>query len=386
MRILPKMSALKLSALMGVALLASGCASAAPAQAQMPAQDPMQPEEPEYVYAAVQGDAQIAVVDATTMEEVERIDLMALGFSENAKPHHIAVDPDGSHWYVSLIGDNRVLKFDRRNRLLGQAQFEVPGLLIRASDSNRLYVGRSMAAVNPPTSIGEIDVETMLVERADVFFPRPHALEYSPTLRRIFSASLAQNQMGSLDAESFDMEVLNLDGPVHTLVQFAISPDASTLVATGEMTGQLLVFDLANPAQPALRASVDVGARPWHPVFSDERTVWFGLKGDNAVVAVDVQSGEVVHRVESESLVFPHGSTIADGKLFVTSNGPGGMQMGDMGGDPMPAAPMDHSQHAGMEGMGDGPNTGTLTVIDLETLEVVGVLELGANATGIGSR
>ena len=372
----------KMFALVGTLLLASGCASVAPAQAQSPAPG----QAPEYVYATVQGDAQIAVVDATTLEEVERIDLMALGFSENAKPHHIAVDPDGSHWYVSLIGDNRVLKFDRQNRLLGQAQFEVPGLLIRAADYNRLYVGRSMAAVNPPTSIGEIDTETMLVERADVFFPRPHALEYSPELGRIFSASLAQNQMGSIDAESFDMEVVNLDGPVHTLVQFAISPDASTLVATGEMTGELLIFDLADPTRPTLRASVDVGARPWHPIFSDERTVWFALKGDNAVVAVDIESAEVVHRLEAESLSAPHGSTIADGKLFVTSNGPGGMQMGDMGAAPAADAPMDHAQHAGME-MGDaGPATGTLTVFDLATLEVVGVLELGANVTGVGSR
>jgi DNA-binding beta-propeller fold protein YncE len=362
----------KMSALVGAVLFATGCASVAPAQAQM--------QEPEYVYATIQDDAQIAVLDATTLEEVERIDLVALGFSENAKPHHIAVDPDGSHWYVSLIGDNRVLKFDRRNQLLGQAQFEVPGLLIRASDSNRLYVGRSMAAVNPPTSIGEIDTETMLVEPADVFFPRPHAIEYSPELGRIFSASLAQNQMGSIDAESFEMELINLDGPVHTLVQFAISPDASTLVATGEMTGQLLIFDLADPAMPALRASVDVGARPWHPIFSDETTVWFAVKGDNAVVAVNIATAEVLHRIEAPSLFAPHGSTIADGKLFVTSNGPGGMQMGAEPMDAMPGHEMDVA--AG----GDVPTTGTVTVIDLETLDVVAVLEMGANTTGIGSR
>lgn len=357
--------------LAGAALLALGLGAALPAQAQ--------DTTPEYVYVTIQGDAQISVLDPTTLEEVQRIDLRELGFSENAKPHHIAVDPDGSHWYVSLIGENRVLKFDRENQIVGQAQFQVPGLMIRATDSNRLYVGRSMAAVNPPTSIGEIDTETMLVEEADVFFPRPHALEYSPELGRIFSASLAQNQMGSIDAESFDMELLNLEGPVHTLVQFAISPDASTLVATGEMTGELLIFDLADPAQPALRASVPVGSRPWHPIFSDANTVWFAVKGDNAVVAVDIESAEVVHRIEAPSLFAPHGSTIADGKLFVTSNGPGGMQMGDMAGEPMDHAAMGHDS-------GDMPTTGTVTVIDLETLDVVGVIEMGANTTGIGSR
>jgi len=336
----------------------------------------------EYVYAAVQGDAQVAVIDASSMTEVARIDLQELGFSENAKPHHIAVDPDGSHWYVSLIGENRVLRFTRDNELVGQAEFEVPGLLIRAADSDRLYVGRSMAAVNPPTSIGEIDVTSMEVEETDVFFPRPHAIEYSEQLGRIFSASLAQNQMGSIDAESFDMELQNLEGPVHTLVQFAISPDASTLVATGEMTGQLLLFDLADPTQPALRATVNVGARPWHPIFSDDRTVWFAIKGEDAVVAVDIVTGEVVRRLEAPSLYAPHGSTIADGKLFVTSNGPGGMSMPGMGGGAMDHAAMGHE---GME-MADRPETGNVTVFDIATGEVLAVIDMGTNATGIGSR
>jgi len=361
--------------LAGAALLTLGLGAFASATAQ------------EYVYVALQGEAKVSVVDATTLEEVQRIDLTELGFSENAKPHHIVVDPDGSHWYVSLIGENRILKFDRENRIVAQAQFEVPGLMVRAPDSNLLYVGRSMSAVNPPRSIGEVDVETMLVEEADVFFPRPHALAYAPSLGRVFSASLVQNQLGSIDAESFEMELVNVDGPVHTLVQFAVSPDGSTLVATGEITGQLLIFDLADPTTPALRATVPVGAQPWHPSFSDDDTVWFGLKGERAVVAVDIRSGEVVHRVESPSLLNPHGSTIAKGRLFVTSNGPGGM---DMGGMSMGSEPMDHSamDHAAMghEMSDDDPTTGTLTVIDLATREVVAVLDMGENTTGIGSR
>ncbi|MDT8369867.1 MAG: hypothetical protein RQ745_11705 [Longimicrobiales bacterium] len=338
----------------------------------------------EMVYVAIQGEAKVSVVDAHTLEEVERIDLTALGFSENAKPHHIAVDPDGSHWYVSLIGENRILKFDRRNELVGEVEFQVPGLLVRAPDTDRLYVGRSMSAVNPPRSIGEVDTRTMQVEEIDVFFPRPHALALAPTLGRIYSASLAQNQLASIDAKSFEMELLNLDGPVHTVVQFAVSPDGATLVGTTEMTGRLLIFDLADPAAPVLRASVPVGARPWHPVFApDGHTVWFAVKGDDAVVAVDVDRGEVVHRIEAASLAAPHGAEIVDGRLFVTSNGPSGMQMGEMS---MGGAAATESMHDAMGHGGKRPTTGTLTVIDLATLEVIGVLEMGENTTGIGAR
>jgi DNA-binding beta-propeller fold protein YncE len=342
---------------------------------------------PDYLYVAVQGEAAVAVVDMDAMEEVARVDLTALGFSANASPHHVAVDPDGSHWYVSLIAENRVLRFDRGNQLVGQATFEVPGLLARDPASARLYVGRSMMAVNPPRSIGEIDTRTMQVEEADVFFPRPHALEVAPALGRIYSASLSQNQMGVLDQESLGLELLNLDGPIHTLVQFAVSPDGGFLVATAEITGQLLVFDLADPDRPAPVASIPVGSRPWHPVFEPGTSrVWFGLKGENAVVAVDLATREVVARIAHPALVGPHGAAVSlDGRhLFVSSNGPG-VTHTMAGADAADHAAMDHAamDHAADD---EAPEAGTLVVIDLSTREVVKVLDMGQNTTGIGTR
>lgn len=337
-------------------------------------------EESDRVYVAIQGEAAVAVIDAATLDEVTRIDLTELGFSENAKPHHIAVDPDGSHWYVSLIGDNRVLRFDRQNELVGQVEMEVPGLLVRDRSGSALYVGRSMSAVNPPQSIGMIDSNTMSeAELLDTFFPRPHALTLAPGAQRVFSASLAQNQMASLDPETGSMELLNLDGPIHTLVQFAVSPDESMLVGTTEMTGQLLVWSLEDPTAPELVASIPVGRRPWHPVFEpgSNTRVWFALKGDNQVVGVDLEAGEVFARISHEAFAGPHGAVIApDGRnLFVSSNGPGVTM--DMG------AGMSHDMHDDAE---PEVSTGTLTVIDLETHEVVRVLEMGENTTGIGTR
>ncbi len=336
------------------------------------------------LYVAIQGEARVSVIDIATLEEVERIDLQTLGFSENAKPHHIAVAPDGSHWYLSLIGENRVLKFDRDNQIVAQTEFQVPGLMALSADGEQLYVGRSMSAVNPPRSIGEVRTGTMEVEAADVFFPRPHALAIAPGKGRVFSASLAQNQMGSIDATSFDMQLLNLEGPVHTLVQFAVSPDESTLVATTEMTGKLLIFDLADAENPRLTRTVDVGTQPWHPVFEPGSSrVWFGLKGQNEVVGVDASSGEVFARISNPGLNHPHGSAISpDGRyLFISSNGPGGMDMGEM---PMAGGAMDHAA-MGHE-MPEMAKTGTLTIIDLSTHQVVKVIEMGENATGIGTR
>jgi DNA-binding beta-propeller fold protein YncE len=369
-----------------LALLLGACAAGVPPVA--PGTVAGQERDHDRLYVAIQGEAQVAVVNMTTLEEEARVDLTAHGFSPNASPHHVVVDPDGSHWYLSLIAENRVLRFDAGNRLVSEARIEAPGLMVRDATRERIYVGRSMMAVNPPRSIAEVDLTTMAVELADVFFPRPHALAMAPGLDRIYSASLSQNQMGSVDPESFDLELLNLDGPIHTLVQFAVSPDESTLVATAEMTGLLLVYDLADPVRPELRSSIPVGRRPWHPVFEPGTTrVWFGTKGDGEVVGVDVASGEILGRIAHPSLLNPHGAAIsADGRhLFISSNGPGGMpMMGDMDMD----APGDHAGHEAHapEAAEGAPSTGTLTVIDLATRTVVKVLEMGDNTTGIGMR
>src|SRR6266550_1824631 len=47
------------------------------------------------------------------------------------------------------------------------------------------------------------------------------------------------------------------------IVGLAVSPDGKTLVATAQLTGKLLVFDLADPAKPKLVQRVATGDWPW---------------------------------------------------------------------------------------------------------------------------
>ena len=314
------------------------------------------------LYAANQGAATVSVIDPASLAVVETVDLRALGFSDNARPHHIVVEPDGAHWYLSMIGENRVLKFDRGNRLIGQAEFEVPGMLALDPVNDLLMVGRSMAAVNPPTRIGRIDPSTMEVDEIDVFFQRPHALTVGPDGAHVYSASLAVNQMAAVDLASEAPELVELEGPVHTLVQFAISPDGGTLVATGQMTGQLLVFDLSDPGAPRLTRTVDVGAHPWHPVFTpDGALIFFGNKQSNSVSVVDVRSWRQVEEIRHPAIAEPHGSAMApDGRtVFISSNNTSGAYGGPGSG-------------------------GTVVAIDVASRTVRGVVETGANTAGLG--
>ncbi len=322
------------------------------------------------VYVANQEEATVSVVDAQTQVVARVVDLKKLGFSDMAKPHHIAVEPDGSHWYVSLIGENRVLKFDRDNSLVDAAQFEVPGMLAFDAGRRLVYVGRSMSAVDPPSRIGVITAGDMTTDEIDVFVPRPHALVVVPDGKRVYTASLSQNTVVDVDADSWESTLFDIGGNPEVLVQFAHSPDGTTLAASAQLSGRFFFFDVTRPPQVSVRGAVQVGRMPWHPTYAmNSAVVFVPNKGSSTVSVVSGDSLAVISEISGNGLSEPHGSVLSpDGKfLYVTSNNTKGAYQ--------PRHPL-----------GDNENVGTVTIIDTNTYAIVKVLEVGNYATGVGAR
>lgn len=362
---------------LALALLPSGSAACASAPVNdhgreaprpMPAVSALGSIAGPFIYVANQDAASVSVIDMSTNEVEQVIDLEALGFGSNAKPHDIAVEADGSFWYVSLIAANRVLKFDRDNELVGSVEFERPGLLAIHPTEDWMFVGRSMAAVNPPQRIGRIERSTMEIEEFDVYVPRPHAIAVSPDGSTVYVGSLAENTLVTFDVESGESDLLRLDAPMpHVLVQFAISPDGSTLVATAEISAKLLVFDITGDA-PRLEREIDVGARPWHPSWTpDGGEVWFGNLGTNQVTVVDADSWTVSDVISGNGLAEPHGSSVsADGRYVYVAN----RNTSDT--------------YDAVADFGSEKPAGTLVVIDAATHEIVSVVEIPAYGAGVG--
>ena len=352
-------------------------------------------DDAEYVYVCNQSDASVSVIDVATLEVVATVELSKFGFDKNAKPHHIAVESDGAHWYVSLIGAGRVLKFNRDNELLGAAEFQAPGMLALHPEEDLLFVGRSMMAVNPPQRIGMIETEDMEIDEVDVFFPRPHALTVDPRGEFVYSGSLSVNQFLSMDIDSGEINLERLDGDTHTLVQFAQSPDGNTMVVGGQITGQALIFDTSNPGDVKLIESVKVNGAPWHPVFTpDGKFVYFGNKLTDTVTVLDVENRKVAKVIEGKGLSQPHGIAISkDGsRVFVSNNNlSGGYKAMDMSSGKMDHSKMDHSKmdHSKMDEQKEKveDQVGTLVVIDTDTAsnEIVKIIELGFYPSGVGT-
>ena len=331
------------------------------------------------LYAANQSVAVVSVIDMETNQVIRTVDLRQHGFPENASPHHIAVEPDGSYWYVSLIAANRILKFDRNNNLVGGIDFVRPGLLARDYDGDNLYAARSMAAVRPPQEIGVIRRSDMTFEEVGIFLPRPHALAVRHGEGTVYTASLAVNQIASFNPVDEAVELYDLGGArPHTLVEFAVSPDGRWMVGTTELTGYVFVFDLDRAPALSPVDTLAVNAAPWHPVFTpDGRWVYVGNNRDNTVSVIDMQTRTLAKVIEGNGLAQPHGAaTSPDGRFAYISSRNLEMSEDQSRAGHVYTPRYDH---------GDNARAGTVVVIDTRSQEIVKIIEIEGYGSGLGA-
>lgn len=323
---------------------------------------------PRILYVANQGAARVTRIDMGTNTVLDTVNLEKLGFSANASPHDIAVEPDGSFWYVSLIADGKVVKLSRDNQVVGVAAMEVPGMMHLHPTNGRLYVTHSSAAVNPPSRIGIIQRATMAIEELDVFLPRPHAIGLDHNGTFGYVGSLGENRIASINTVSEEVSLSSLEGPIHAIVQFAMGHDGKTMVGTAQLTNQVLFFDISAPPAVKLTGSVPVNAQPWHPVFSrDGRRLYVGNYAANTVTIIDVATRQVTRVVQGEGIAEPYVAYVSpdDRYLYVTNrNLKGTYQSRANPGQPV----------------------GTVVVIDPIAGTIVKVIEVPASPTGMSSQ
>ena len=330
---------------------------------------------PVLVYVANQASGKVTVINAATDSVVATVDFTTMGFSAHPKPHHIVVEPDGSYWYVSLVGDNAVVKLDRSNHVVAKAETVTPGLLALDPKSTMLYATRSMSAVNAPARIAVINRKTMTPEEVEVLVPRPHGLAVAPDGKHAYIASLGANQIAVYDAKREHVDIVEVPGgdTSQVLVQLAVAPDGHTLVATAQITGKLLVFDLADPAKPKLVQSVATGDWPWLVAYTpDGREVWVPNQRSNDVTVIDATHWTVATTVRGD-FAQPDGIGISgDGRLVFVANHNTSNVM-NMGGINM-----------AMPAPGTTAAPGRVIVIDARTRAVVRRIDTAPDGSGLG--
>jgi len=346
-----------------------------------PAQDGSIPfdNDDDRLYVANQGAASVYVIDMKTNQVIRTVDMTKLGFSPACMPHHIAVEPDGSFWYVSLIVDNKILKFSRDNELVGEADVIRPGLVSLDPSGPWLYAARSMMSVSPPQSMVEIDRRDMSVEKIELVMPRPHALATRADGESVYVSSLGMNTVATYDPASGDISMTDIPGDmIHVIIGFTISPDGTTMVGTSEVSSDAFIFDLTRGKSPVLVDTIGVRRAPWHPIYTpDGKWVYFGNNWTNSITVLDMHERSVAAVIEGPGLAQPHGSAASpDSRYVYISNRNLSMPKGH--------SKEFHVYHPRYD-FGDNQHVGTVIVIDTETREIVKVLETEAYASGLGT-
>ena len=103
-----------------------------------------------------------------------------------------------------------------------------------------------------------------------MFFSRPHALAVDPSGEFVHTGSLNENRIMTVNTATDEVTFTLLAAPFHSFVQFAISPDGSQMVATGQSSNQVVILDSASPPGINRIGAIEVDNQPWHPVWTPD--------------------------------------------------------------------------------------------------------------------
>ena len=316
------------------------------------------------LFAGVQGENHVAIVDAGTLRLIRRIDFDDHGVpSAPYGPHHFAFEPDGSAAYVSLVSAGVVAKvsldlaMDPSDPafLLGQTErgaFATPGMMSLDPSSRRLFVGRSTLSDPLANGFGVLDRETMAVELVATPFNVPHALAATPDGRYAITAELTGTQALSralvYDAQTGDARIVPVpsDGAPRELIHFSIlgahhmgsmaghhMGDAGgagypyTVTLTSRSTDEVLFFSLSEDGELTMTGSAPAGNGPYHAHANhDGSDLLIPDQRGDSVTILDAKSRERVRLVDTSApagpLSQPHSPAPSmDGtRFFVTSS------------------------------------------------------------------
>jgi DNA-binding beta-propeller fold protein YncE len=335
--------------------------------------NPSPPKNPvNAVYVCNQAGGTISVINPVDQTVATTVDLADYGFTDAPKPHHVVVEPDGSAWYVSLIGANTILKFSRRNEVEGRVSFQSPGMLSLHPTRPLLYAGHTLSLPDVPPTIAVLNREDMTPlpdlggVALQVPLDRPHGMKVSPTGEYAYSTNLSTNEIVAIDTETQDIaSPVDLPGPQQFYVQLDITADGQTAYVTGDQGNQVQVLDLSSPAAPSHVESVTVDGRPWHPQLSDDgSTLYVGSKATNTLTALDTGTLST-DTFTGRGLATPHGSALSpNGQFLYISN----------------------SNVNGSYESASGDDAGTVVVFDTETEAFETVIEVGDEPAGLNTR
>jgi YVTN family beta-propeller protein len=229
-----------------------------------------------FVYVSGDGSSSMSVIDTASDSVVQTIEV-------GATPHGIALVPDGTTVLVGVYGADRVAFVDTASRsVVASVAVAKPHTIAVRPDGKVAYVASQQPG---QFALVVIDLAARAVVRTIALDKPPRDPEFSHDGKFLYVTTAGLNAVRVIDAGNDQVLGEIATGASPHLGKWFAGSAVGTIVVQGP--GELVSFD---PATRAVLRAYPVGKQP-HWMASDGKTVWVTNEGSNDVSAVDLASG-----------------------------------------------------------------------------------------------
>jgi YVTN family beta-propeller protein len=324
------------------------------------------------VYVSNQGDDLISVI-STEHNIVTR--LLEVGDSPVLDvPHNLFIDSQKRFLYTSLIGSGEIWKFDIiTDTFVGKAPAgNASANVVVSPDGSKAYV-TNWDITNPNgRAVQVIDTATLTKLQQINVGLAPHGINFSHDGKRIYVTNYFSDSISILNAADHTEIARVLLAPdvnpvrssKYQPLQVALTPDDRFAYVTCFASHEVRVIDTA--AQNVI-AAVPVGKAPFLlEVTPDGQFVYVANQQSDNMSVIRVANNQVIATIESPAFANPHGIAFTpDGRYAYVTNE-------NLSGDYNPHHPTEH-----------GGNHGNVLVIDTATNQVIKIIEVEVDPTGV---
>lgn len=228
------------------------------------------------VYVTGEGSSGMSIVDTASDSVAATVDV-------GPAPHGVALLPDGKTILVGVYGADRVAFVDTATRaVVGSVAVAKPHTIAVRPDGKLAYVASQLPG---QFALVVVDLASRAVVRTIALDKPPRDPEFSHDGKYLYVTTAGVNALRVIDAASEKVIAEIPTGASPHIGKWFAGAAVGTIVVQGP--GELLTFD---PAIQAVLRGFAVGKQPHWQAF-DGKTVWVTNEGSNDVSAVDLASG-----------------------------------------------------------------------------------------------
>lgn len=230
------------------------------------------------LYVGGDGSSQVSVIDTATDRVVRTLEV-------GRTPHGLALSADGRRLLVAVYGEDRVAAFDTASgQPVASVPVAKPHTIAVAPDGALAYVASQAPG---HFALAVVDLGKMAVLRELALDKPPRDLEFAYDGRALYYTVAGENAVQVLDPRSEQVAARIPTGASPHIAKLFRGAVAGTVVVQGP--GELTLFD---PVTNAVLHSVPVGRQPhWVAADGAGSTAYVTNEGSDDVTVVELASG-----------------------------------------------------------------------------------------------